>query len=187
MARKVALGLKGYLFPQIFDRDYIEQESKPETNPWIISCNINTLLLKGYYSVYKSVVKVVAKKEAKLKMKVTLPTIKDMSERQRKREFTHEKKDFPDNNPTKRLTIKLREGESNFDQELKIISGKECAEQFCIWIKDFEEELLHTNRMPWLKVELALHSLTTGGARKEVSLAYRMMRRIAKSTFKEKL
>ena len=64
-----------------------------------------------------------------------------MNERQRRREFTHEKKDFPDNHPTKRLTIKPREGEGNFDQEMKILSGKECAEQFCMWLKDFEEEL----------------------------------------------
>ena len=73
--------------------------------------------------------KVVAQKEKELaKMKVVLPTIKDMNERQRRREFTHEKKDFLDNHPTKRLTIKPREGEGNFDQEMKILSGKECAE-----------------------------------------------------------
>ena len=81
----------------------------------------------------KSVVKVVAQKEAELaKMKVVLPTIKDMNDRQRKQEFTHEKKDFPDNHPTKRLTIKPREGKGNFDQEMKILSGKECTKQFCI-------------------------------------------------------
>ena len=105
MAKKLALGLKGYFIPQFFDRAYIERESEPGTNPWLIERNIDTLPLKGYYSVYKSVVKVVAQKEKELaKMKVVLPTIKDMNERQRRREFTHEKKDFPDNHPTKRLT-----------------------------------------------------------------------------------
>ena len=29
MARKLALGLKGYFYPQFFDRDYINQESEP--------------------------------------------------------------------------------------------------------------------------------------------------------------
>ena len=173
MARKVALGLKGYFFSQFFDRDYIKQESEPGTNSWLISYNIDRLPLKGYYSVYKSVVKVVAQKEAELeKMKLILPTIKDMSNRQQKQEFTHEKKDFPDNHPTKRLTIKPREGKGNFGQELKIISVKECAEQFCIWVKDFKEELILTDRMPWSKVESALHVLTTGKAHKEISLAY---------------
>ena len=71
MARKLALGLKGYFFPQFFDRAYIEQESEPGTNPWLIERNINILPLKGHYSVYKSVVKVVAQKEKELaKMKV---------------------------------------------------------------------------------------------------------------------
>ena len=108
-------------------------------------------------------VKVVAQKEAELaKMKVVLPTIKDMNECQRRREFTHKKKDFPENHPTKKLTIKPREGKGNFDQEIKILSGKECAKQFCIWSKDFEEELLLTDWMPWAKVESALHALTMG-------------------------
>ena len=52
---------------------------------------------------------------------------------------------------------------------MKILSGKECAKQFCMWSKDFEEELLLTERMPWTKVESALHALTTGEARKEVN------------------
>lgn len=189
MARKVALGLNGWFIPQFFNRDYIKKRgSEPGTNPWIISCNINTLPLKGYYSVYKSVVKVVAQKEAELaKMKViSLPTIKDMSERQRKHEFTHDKKDFLDTHPKKRLTIKPREGEGNFDQELKIIRGKECVEQFCIWVKDFEEELILTDRIWWSKVESALHSLTTGEAHKEISLAYCTLQCIAKGTFKLK-
>ena len=96
MARKLALGLKGYFYPQFFARDYIKQESEPGTNSWLISCNIDTLPLKGYYHcVYKSIVKVVAKKEAELEnMKLTLPTIKDMSNCQRKREFTHKKRTF---------------------------------------------------------------------------------------------
>ena len=133
-------------------------------------------------------VKVVAKKEAELaKMKVVLPTIKDMNERQQRQEFTHEKKDFPDNHPTKRLTIKPREGKGNFDQEMKILSGKECAEQFCIWSKDFEEELILTERMPWAKVESALHALTTGEACEEVSIAYWITRQIAKGPFGKKL
>ena len=94
MARKLALGLKGYFFPQFFNQAYIEQESEPGTNPWLIERNnIDILLLKGHYSVYKSVVKVVARKEKELaKMKVVLPTIKDMNERQRRREFTHKKR-----------------------------------------------------------------------------------------------
>ena len=66
MVRKVQLGLKGWFVPQFLDSEYIKRESEPGTNPWIISCNINTLLLKGYYSVYKSVVKVVARKQVKL-------------------------------------------------------------------------------------------------------------------------
>ena len=95
MARKLALGLKGYSFPQFFDQAYIEQESEPGTNPWLIERNIDTLPLKGCQSGYKSVVKVVAQKEKELaKMKLVLPTIKDMNERQRRREFTCKKKDF---------------------------------------------------------------------------------------------
>ena len=98
MARKLALGLKGYFYPQFFDQAYIKQESEPGTNPWLLECRINTLPLKGCYNVYKSVIKVVEQKEVELaKMKVVLPTIKDMNERQRRREFTHEKKDFLDN------------------------------------------------------------------------------------------
>ena len=92
MARKLALGLKGYFYPQFFDQAYIKPESEPGTNPWLLERKIDTLPLKGCYSVYKSVVKVVAQKEAALaKMKVILSTIKDMNERQRRREFTHKK------------------------------------------------------------------------------------------------
>lgn len=94
MARKLALWLKGYFYPQFLDQNYIKQESEPGTNSWLIERNINTLPLKGYYSVYKSVVKVVAQKEAELEMKVTLPTVKDMNDCQRKREFTHERRIF---------------------------------------------------------------------------------------------
>ena len=112
MARKLALGLNGCFYSQFFDQEYIEQESEPGTNSCLIERNIDTLPLKGHYSVYKSVVKLVSQKEAELaKMKVVLPTIKDMNERQHRQEFTHEKKNFPDNHPTKRLTIKPREGE----------------------------------------------------------------------------
>jgi len=60
MARKLALGLNGYFFPQFFDQEYIERESKPGTNPWLLERRINVLPLKGCYNVYKSVVKVVA-------------------------------------------------------------------------------------------------------------------------------
>lgn len=70
---------------------------------------------------------------------------------------------------------------------MKILGGNECAEQFYIWLKDFEEELIFTEQMPWAKVESAMHALTTGKARKEVGLSYRMMRRIAKGSFGAKL
>ena len=63
MARKLALGLKRYFFPHFFDWAYIKQESEPGTNPWLIEHNIDILPLKAHYSVYKSVVKVVAQKE----------------------------------------------------------------------------------------------------------------------------
>ena len=85
MARKLALGLRGYFYSHFFDQDYIKHKSEPGTNPWLIERNIDTLPLKGCYSIYKIVVKVVAQKEAELaKMKVVLPTIKDMNERQRR-------------------------------------------------------------------------------------------------------
>ena len=94
-----------------------------------------------------------------------------MNARQQKQKFTHDKRNFPDNHPTKRLTIKPREGEGNFDQEMKILAGNECAEQFCIWSKDFEEELILTEQMPWSKVESALQALTTGEAYEEISIS----------------
>ena len=49
MAKKLALGLKGYFFPQFFDRAYIKRESEPGTNPWLIERNIDILPLKGHY------------------------------------------------------------------------------------------------------------------------------------------
>ena len=58
---------------------------------------------------------------------------------------------------------------------MKILSGKECAEQFCIWSKDFEEELILTEQMLWSKVKSALQALTTREAREEISIAYRTM------------
>ena len=79
MARKVELGLQGYFIPQFFDKKYIKQKSSPGSNAWLIRCKIQTIPLKDY-NLYKSVVKVVAEKENKLnKMKVSLPTIKQMN------------------------------------------------------------------------------------------------------------
>lgn len=92
------------------------------------------------YNVYKSVIKVVTKKENSInKMKVTLPTIKQMNKRQRQKEFTQEKKDFPDNHPKKKVTIKPREDEGNFEQELFVINGSETAKQFVMWLKTFNK------------------------------------------------
>ena len=72
----------------------------------------------------------ITEKESKLaKMKVAFPTIKQMNERQRCKEFTQEKKDFPDNHPKKKLSTKPKEGEGNFEQELFVISGSETAKK----------------------------------------------------------
>ena len=88
MARKIELGLKGYFIPQFFNREYIERESSPGSNAWIVCCNIHTFPLKDY-SVYKSVIKVVAEKENNIsKMKVSLPTVREMNEQQHRKEFT---------------------------------------------------------------------------------------------------
>ena len=66
MARKVELGLKGYFVPQFFDSKYIERESSPGSNSWLIRRRIHTLPLKDY-SLYKSVVKVSNCKQRKRK------------------------------------------------------------------------------------------------------------------------
>lgn len=171
MARKIELGLKGYFIPQFFDRKYIKQESSPGSNSWLIRQRIHTLPLKDY-NLYKSVVKVIANKENESKMKVALPTIKQMNERQRRKEFNQEKKDFPDNHPKKKLSIKPKEGEGNFEQELFVISGNETAEQFVMWLKTLTEELIIPQRVTWAKMEAALHALTSGEAKEELTLAF---------------
>ena len=105
-------------------------------------------------------------------MKVALPTIKQMNERQRHKQFTQEKKECPDNHPKKKLSIKPKEGEGNFEQELFVISGSKTAEQFVMWLKTLTEELIIPQRVTWAKIEAALHALTSGEAKEELTLAF---------------
>lgn len=183
MARKVELGLLGYFIPQFFDRKYIKRESSPGSNPWLIRQRIYTLLLNDY-NLYKSVVKVIAEIENNLsKMKVALPTIKQTNERQRRKEFAQEKKDFTDNHLKKKLSIKPKEGEGNFEQELFVISGSETAKQFLMWLKMLTEELIVPERVPWAKREAAVHALTSGKAKKELTLAFCELKRKAEATW----
>ena len=88
-----------------------------------------------------------------------------MNDWQRQKEFTQEKKDFLDNHPKKKLTIKPKEGKGNFKQELFVISGSETAKQFVIWLKTFMEELIILEQVPLTKMEAALHALTSGEAK----------------------
>ena len=94
-----------------------------------------------------------------------------MNKQQRRKEFIQEKKDFPDNHPKKKLSIKPKEGEGNFEQELFVISGSETAKQFMIWLKTLTEELIIPERVPWAKMEAALHALTSGEV-KELTLTF---------------
>ena len=182
MARKIELGLNGYFIPQFFDRKYIKQQSSPGSNSWLIRQRINTRPLKDY-NLYKSVVKVIANKENESKMKVALPTIKQMNERQRRKEFTQEKRDFPENHPKKKLLIKPKEGEGNFEQELFVISGSKMAEQFVMWLKTLIEELIILQRVMWAKMEAALHALTSGEAKEELTLAFRELKNKAQTAW----
>ena len=119
MARKIELGLKGYFIPQFFDRKYIKQENSPGSNSWLICRRIHTFPLKDY-NLYKSVVKVIYDKENKLsKMKVALPIIKQMNERQRRKESPKRKKTFP-------IIIQRRNFRSN-QKRVKVISNKSCS------------------------------------------------------------
>ena len=115
-------------------------------------------------------------------MKVALPTIKQMNERQRRKEFTQEKKDFPDNHPKKKLSIKPKEDEGNFEQELFVISGSETAEQFVMWLKTLTEELIIQEQVPWTKMEVALHAFTSGEAKEELTLVFWELKSKAKET-----
>ena len=80
-------------------------------------------------------------------MKVSLPTVREMNELQRCKEFTQEGWDFPEGCTKKKLTIKSREGKENFEQKLCVISGSKTAEQFVIWLKTFTKELIVPERV----------------------------------------
>ena len=86
MEKTIKLGLRGPFIPKLFNREYINCNNEPGTNPWLTAQNLHLLPVNPPPEVYRSLINVITRKEKEeAKMKVAIAA-NDAAMRQKRKD-----------------------------------------------------------------------------------------------------